>query len=672
MAVSNEKQPQAYIGAHIANKEDPTPLQSKLVGGHIFMGIIKRVNADSAKMDIQLMGDTDVVAPDISIAFPYVGPAGFIGTLPEVGSMVVLARTSYGLVPVSYTIPQREFALSYNMVEDFPSEFSDPLQEPFRVRPSVYRHLRPGDTRISSSQNAELFLNEDVELHDSKGSGLRIRSGDSAIMSTSQQNYMFSMGVWRSAGPIQRNSLSTTLNGVDVPGYVTTGVTHSDGTKAVYIGGGYEYGGTVYNEYRLEVEDSCPIATPVNDINAGVNSVQRSPKVVHVLGNMVGNNTLDSATYGKFLAPKFTTSIIGEGQLAFEALTADGTDQDAIGRRGVAWAYSVPDKSFVGVDKEGVYHAYHGASRAGGVVGLSTEIVARGGKKEEWGSILEGNLSWDLFCKGGIKWVIGKSTESPGKNLIPRSLTARYIGGTYVEHGYTQNLDPKVLLDAGGVDLPYAKKLSYRKVERVFGNAREEITGNSDEFVNGAKTVSIGAQLAVSVSGASSESVIGDKTINTTGSFTVNASNIQLVSQNRKEKFAAGSVEKAILLGNDLTAIAAGNHIVTIATGNQSSTIGAGSITDSVATGSIANVIGAGSFSVAVTTGGISQVTAAGTVTIGGTAISIAAATAFDVVAATVGLGLIPTRSGVITFLSHKDYVTGAPLIPSLTVMAAL
>jgi hypothetical protein len=623
-------------------------------------------------MDVHLIGNADLIVPEVHIHFPYVGPAGFIGTLPEVGCLVVLADTPHGLVPLSYQIPQKENALNYNMMEDFPASVSDPLQEPFRVRPSVYRYLRPGETRIASSTNSELFLNEDVELHDSKGAGIRIRSGDATLMSTSHQNYMFSVGVWRSAGPIQRNSLQSTLNGVEQPDYIATNVAHSDGTKAVYIGGDYKYGGAVYNEYRLEVEDTCPIATPVNDINMGVNAIHRTPKVIHVMGNYVGNDSLVGGTYGKFLAPNFITPNIGEGQLNFETLNTSGTDQDMIGSRGVAWAYHVPDKSFVGVDKEGVFHAYYGASRAGSIVGASQFIVARGGRKEEWGSTLEGNLSWDMFCKGGINWVVGKSTESPGRNMVPRSMTARYIGATYVEHGYSSAFDPQSLNDVDGNPLPYATKLTYRKVDRTFGNSREEVTNNSEEIIGGSKVISVGSELAVDVSGASSESVIGDKTINTTGNFTVNASNIQLVSQNRKEKFAAGSVEKLLLLGDDSTDIVTGGHRVTILAGNRLTGIGTGNSTKTIGAGNDVTTIGTGNYSVAVGTGSISMITGAGAVVIGGNAVNITATAAFDVVAATVGLGITVTRSGVITALSHLDYVTGAPLMPSKTVLAAL
>ena len=156
-----EKRSPIVAGAHLTNNEEPARAHSNVDTNSIRLGIVRRVHADSATMDVHLIGNADLIVPEVHIHFPYVGPAGFIGTLPEVGCLVVLADTPHGLVPLSYQIPQKENALNYNMMEDFPASVSDPLQEPFRVRPSVYRYLRPGETRIASSTNSELFLNED-------------------------------------------------------------------------------------------------------------------------------------------------------------------------------------------------------------------------------------------------------------------------------------------------------------------------------------------------------------------------------------------------------------------------------------------------------------------------------------------------------------------------------
>jgi len=666
--VNNKSLPEGE-GAHYFKGEKASKAARKEWGKELFMAEVARVNSEMGTMDVKVQGSTQILT-DISMWTGYVGPAGFAGICPEIGALVVLIRSEMGPIPLYFFVPQPEFAYGCELLSLYPKEVSDDILETNRIQPAKLRRLRPGEGRWASAQGSELFLDEGAELSDSMGNSIRLRPDGSAI-STSQQNYVFANGIWRSAGPIQRNSLDFETFGERDPSLEATRVMHADGTSSVYIGGKYAYKGRVYNEYRLEVEDSNILDKIVNDVNEGIETSVRTPSTIFLLANMVGNNPNDIKTYGKFLAPAFLKDIKGTGSLQFDALTPSG-DEDTLGRRGVAWAFHIPDKGFFGQDKEGALHTYLGVSRSG-TPGLSHFLVARGGKREEWGASLDKGLSWDTYCKGAVRWDIGGSLENPSKNTVSRSMFLRLQNGSYTEYGFDSSWDENVLVALDGSPLNFSARSKYKKIDRVAGHTREEVSSNVEKDIGGNLVEQIGASRKVSVGGSSEEATIGDKSINTAGSFAVNALNeIKIQTAKRTEKIVKGSDEKKILLGDDSTEILKGNHTTVVLAGNIERSVVAGKIEDKVTAGSYDVNISAGNYGVSVGAGNIAMQTKAGTVTLGGTQVSIKALVSADINAPLVGLGDVATRSGVITFLSHKDYMTGAPLIPSFKVKAGL
>jgi len=663
----------SHRGLYVAKGDKPAEVTKKNHKEITFLAKVTQVNGERYTMDVITL-DSAQVLTDIYWMPAYQGPMGYMGVMPEVGCLVVLLNGSKGiLIPISYFIPDAETALSYNLVERFPESVSDEANEHTRVMPSRIRKMRSGEGRLASAQGAEIFLDDSVEIENRAGNSVRLRAGDGSFITTTQQNYMFTNGVWRSAGPIQRNSLAATVAG-DAPGGIEAKeVINSDGTKSVYIGGDFGHGGQVYNEYRLEVEDSNRLNKPVNDVNDGENVTPRSPRVIMSIANYVGNDPNDIENYGKFLAPAFISEGKGDGRLGFEALSPSG-DNDDIGKRGVAWSFHIPGKGFYGFDKQGVKYEYMSEAR-GTNTGVSQVTVARGGKREEWGAIREDNVSWDLFTKGGIRWVIGQTAENPEKNKIPRSMEVRYIGSTYTEHGFDASFNPKIIRYLRGNDkgkvLNKLDLATYRRVERVAGHSRDEVMGNSEHSIGGDEFKKISGLKSTSIGGSMSESSTGDRTISTMGAFSVNATTeIKITSAQRTEKLVKGSDEKQILLGDRTTDIVVGNYKTTVGTGNIERQVGVGDVKDVIATGNHSTTVGAGNYSVSVGAGSMSLSTS-GSFSISGTSVNITS-TSTSVDSAFVSLGNPATRSGVITMLSHKDYTTGAPLIPSLTVTAGL
>lgn len=669
-SASKTRPPKKIKGLHVGPGEKPTRASMKDKDQITFLAKISKVDGERQKMDVVTI-DNAVLMTDIPISPGYQGPMGFMGIMPEAGAMIQLMKGAEGAIfPVAYQIPDTEAGPDYRLVERFPESVTDEQVEANRIVPLRVRKLRAGEGRMASAHGGEIFLDRGVEITDRSSNTFAMRSGDSAIMSTSQQNYLFTTGVWRSAGPIQRNSLQLKD---EEAGIEAKEIRHSDGTRAVYVGGDYGYGNPVRNEYRVEVEDSCQLNKPLNDVNDTENIVGRKPKVIFTMANFVGNDTNDMGTYGKFLAPAFISGDRGDGRLGFEAIVPNA-EGDTIGTRGIAHGFYQPGKSFSGFDKQGVKYEYMSEARSKNT-GLSQITVARGGRREEWGADLEDNVSWDMFAKGGIRWVVGKMATNPQRNKLPRSSEIRYIGGTYTEHGFDQENSPKIVNyvqgDNKGTPMSAADLATLRRVERVAGSSRDEVSNHREDIIGGSLTEKTSGSKNVSVSGASGESIGGDKTISAMGSISLNSSaSMQVVAPKRTEKFTDGSDELNILKGDKVLDIVKGSVKTTVGTGDITTNIVSGDIKEKIASGSRKMEIGTGDYEVKVGAGSI-DIKAGGGVTVSGTSMEIKAAkTTID--SAMVDIGNSATLSGVVTSLSHKDYTTGAPLITSLTVKAGM
>ena len=642
----------------------------------VVIGKIVQVSPDANTISV-VMVQNKGQRPDIPLTFPGMGYSSFMGVMPEVDGQVVLIRSSgtNTYYPIAFLPPDPHGGFKYRMLEKYPKSASTEHEEFSRIVPSRMRRMAPGDAYVSSSGGGEVFLDYDVELRDGGGNEFRIRSGDSSMMSTSRNNFMFTNGVWRSAGYAMRNSLNTTLNGesLESQGVHASRVTSADGREQVYVGGTFEHGGTMAVEYRLEVEDFTTLHSPLNDVNSEGNITPRTPVVEFLLGNMIGNKEKD-ASYGKMLAPNFIGDVLTTNtEIVFDTLVRNGTYDNQYGNRGMAWAYHQPGTAFLGSDKLGQTHRYMGAS-LGANAGWSMQTAAKGGRRDSWGKSRNNGISWEMATSGSVDWRLGAQTGSPNKKTYSRSLTLRMERGSYIEHGNGGNFVDGVVHDLydDSKSLDYTSIDGYAKIERAAGDVREEVTGKYELSVGSDLLWDIGGGFKYSIGGSFSESVMGDRTISTTSAFSTNSNELKNISGSRSEKITHGNDMKTILLGNEVKTLVAGNVVTAITAGNIVETMPAGNRVTTVGAGSVGFNVGTGSFTAATGAGALALTTAAGTVTFAGTVISATALTAISHQAPIVGLGMLPTRSGVITMLSHRDYITGMPLIPSLTVTASV
>jgi hypothetical protein len=633
-----------------------------------WIGKVTQVNAESNSMSVEFNEGLNP-QKDVRISYPYIGPMATMRIVPEIGAMGFFVKSDYGMIHAGWLPPEPKSGPKYQALSAFPKEISDDDTEVTRRKAFRFREMRPGDVHLGSSNSADLFLDNDAELNDANGNTFRIRSGDGSAISTSQQNYMFANGVWRSAGFIQRNSLKTTQAGERLTDIDANKVVHSDGTESVYVGGSYEVGSEVFSEYRIEVEDSAELGNQINDVNELINITQRNPKAIFALGNWVGNDPNDVKTYGKFLAPDlYADEDYRKGYLNFKPLVNEG-GVDAYRQKGIAYGFHVPGRSLLVADKEGKVHQYLGAS-TGAQAGRSLDLVATGGKWESWGKAADDGLSWKVALKGGEYKEVGISNNNETRNQIPRSSVLRTQGQVFHEFGAKTNLNRVNSFESIGNQLSRSEIQEYGYIRRVSGKERLETTGNRETVVDGDSKEKVRGQRVSQIGGSYVQSVIGDKTSIINSSYTLNVTQeIKNFASSRSEKLVLGSDEKQILLGNRSTDIAAGNYLTNIGAGSHNTNIGAGSQTSNIGTGNYSISVGTGNYGVAVGAGNVSIATGAGAITVAGTTTSIAAATSVDITSLLVNIGG-SSMSGVLTSMNHPCFVTGAMSPGSFRVFA--
>lgn len=668
-----------YLKERIRTPGEKTP--TTLMGDEgqlIYVGSVESVRSDDMSMNVNLYQRKGYLL-NIPISFPYVGSMGIIGAMPEVGTNVILIKVSvhdprypnFQYYPIAYLPPGIAMSPDYVAIQRFPDSVRTDDKNVFF---SKFRELRKGDVIVGSGAGSEIFLDKDIEIHNESGGTLLLRSGDQSIISTTLNNFMFSDGIWRSAGLIQRNSLQTKdRNGEPIFGLNAEEAMMEDGRKVVYIkpaSTDLSYGNRIYSEYRLEVDEFGSRVPQSNDVNAVINSSLRSPVCVLSMGNFVGNSKRDPRTYGHLLGVRFFDtykSDKGSFQLT-PLLTTGGVDAPSI--LGMAYALHLPkNNAFIGIDKEGHYYQFFPASTSINPLGAgrSISVLAHGNKKEIYGSAQDGN-SWDLTLKGGLKWRVGQHTDT-NSNL---SIDIRTTGPAYFEYGVP---DEAALEDIQSKEPKKLDSLSaYGKIERVVGNSRYDIEGSREVRIDGSDFTRINGLMTHDFT--SIKEIIGSvKTVSVGDSYSVT------VLKEMNGKF-----------GNRVTTIMSGSDELTVLKGNISRKITTmGDFETSTKIGDIKETIlgkgnrifssTAGDYKVNCTAGNVEVMTKAGKVTIetksgtvkisGPLGVDIVSTSKIKVNGSTVDLGSGALKGGVITTLSHRDYTTGAPLLGSGTVKAA-
>lgn len=593
----------------------------------------------------------------IPISFAYVGPGSCFGAMPEIGSLAVCGYLDEGNgkgtpYALSFVPASLQAALERNIIKQIPDSIPVEDDNVFFMK---FRKLEKGDLIMASVWGGEVFVNRDVEIKDNQRDTILVRGSDQSIIMTSLNNFIFCNGVSVNAGHVIRNKVNIfDQNGDRIPNQLSRELTLPDGRQNVYLvpfGNAIQENSQFYSEYRIDADEIANGILETNEINSQTAITNKNPIVSLVLGNYVGSQDTNN-NYGKILRPVlFGSSSDIQGQFNFmECVQNKGNDE--VSTLGLAFAvHMLKNNSLFAFNKEGHCFLNLNASTSADPLGAgrSMSIRGTGNLKEIWGQSAEDGNSWDLATLGGIKWNIGKNNARGNE----RSVDIRTSSSVRLEvrGSSTETADADLSTD------------SFARVENIFGNQKVSIGGGDKKEVSGTSVLIVNGLRREQITGAASYEFQKDKSENVMGVYT------QVVVKEMQGRF--GKRKETVLNGQELTIIT-GDMLETIKTfGSKKTKLTAGNIEETIIKGDKKITIVVGNYKVSVAAGGI-DIKATGSAKITGLKGVTLQGLKTDIQSPTVSIGAIPVKGGVVTTLTHLDYVVGIPLRGSLTVKASI
>ncbi|MDD5649582.1 MAG: hypothetical protein PHF86_04080 [Candidatus Nanoarchaeia archaeon] len=701
-----------------------SPYRGKLVDRTKFvrLGYVSRVDYETGYIDIIWLEEGPGNNQLVRLPTTFASARSSIRAMPEEGSLVLCgwARQSHTWedpVVLGFVDGNLKQLLEYRLLRN--DKTPQTLKEIKTIREKIgynvvrgkRRKIYPGEIQFESTQGAELYLDEDVYLSDSKLNEIEIRSADKSIRLSSNQIYTNTQAsrTWngmiaREPGESDFSFQPTTLpNGQKIQ-FVT------NSNNPIHLGG------KAFTEHRTELYEMADGIMRATEVNAGYDVDPLSPYISFVMGTLVGNDKTDSSKYAKVLRSQiFGTPVATEFALDYiECMPEEySTLASTLHFRHMSTAQ-------IDIDKEGHLFTYFPASSGRHPLGpgRSWEAGFKGSVKFVIGAENIDNRSLFLDTKGGIRATLGSDITgksayvmsnngihievmAPAKDGVAYLLKTKgdqigYVDGNYgmeVSGNYTLTVHGKFKVESLGTreesyvnDKNNTYGGSYKKV--VVKDKQEQIGYNNVQKITGNLERSPG----VFTPALPNETT--DQYDLTTGSrvesFMNGNKKTSLLNGNIEEKVTLGDIKREIITKKDVgfeDKIKIGDHVTNITTGSKKETIKAGDSLENLTKGNKKITIKAGDNIVDVTTGNITIKTKAGKVKVdstsqtvdinGMTTVTVKGGTKLKLVAPQVEIGQMPTKGGVITGspgsgISHLDFICGVPLIGSKTVKASI
>lgn len=691
--------------AHVQKGDDPSFGQFVDFYKFLQIGRIVRVDNERNVVDIQF-GSNPVLSQNIPITNPFFTGRAFIGGMPEEGTMVVCGFVKFTNkvgtpIIINYIDPEYFKALSY--IYNSGKTSSDVLalndihdKIGYNVKRLKKRKQYPGDVGLESTYGAEVCLDENILLSDSRLNEILLSSADRTIYTNSVNNHQYT-------------NAARILNGTIIrPNSPVIAPVRLDNGQLFYVatdGPTVDENGRAFTEVRTEVRE---VANAVLDIiekydvsDFADNTSTGRLLISQVLGTLVGNQKSDMERYGRVLRPQI--------------FTANGAVVDDIICKpseyfNLASAYQLKVAGFkFDIDKEGHTFVNLGASSAVHPLGAgrSLEFAADGSIRMAIGKTNVGEKSIELDTKGKVvvhfgydsetlrsaEWTLdrGIRTIVNGPDIDGYASYSDYAGNSYerVRGDKTLDVDGSYIVTVKG---KIQENILGAKVENYINDKMTNYGGDYQEIVVNKKQSKIGAgsKTDIATGGDTLNILQGDKIENLTlGSKKVTIvagdSTETLTFGNKETTLTAGNIKDTILKGNNESSILLGDHKIDVTTGNISENVKLGNSTETIGSGNKSITIKIGNFDVSITAGNISIKTTTGTVnmssatqtvTINGMlAVNVNSQAKVNINAPLVSIGNLALGS-VLTGLpgvpSCLDPITGLPFLGSKTVNAAL
>ena len=615
--------------------------------GLIHVGMITQVDYEKNTVSVTSW-EASGGAINIPLSHPSAGSA-YIMSMPKKGDFVLYGyrkQNATSATPIIISYMAASFALQKNFGKGTNSRYH-------------YEKLYPGEIGVASDAGATLRLDKGIRLSDSYLREFGINSDTGKFFMDVDGQDIHSGGVKLLTGAVMRNGVETNPLFSDVEfsisesGRVLTYITKDNVplTSIDFAGGNTIR--PVFTEFRIEALEGTNLTRSPEEFRENYlddlqnPSIDNQPVVEFVLGSNIGNRP--GSIYGK----PFRLNIFGPGAIDLavsDVVLNNNFLNDETSNIMPAYFLRFPLSSgstpptAISYDREGQLLAHLAASKKHpNGPGNSAEIATSGRVRAYIGANPEGQ-SVQTKTVGGIDVSIGKTAEAAKSVSIDAQGSINIISRADASGvaRYTEVIGDDVEVVHGTKKTFYKAPYSVRYPAKV-----EVVDGSSSNTVGGGAQYTYGSNVDTNIAGTESRNIVrGRATIIASPADNGFAEKLQVI---------AGNVEEKITLGNKTVDLTAGNYTESILAGNREISIKAGNI----------------SFDTLV--GNVSIETKAGLMFLSGVSTKLkgSANVSIEAPITTIGpTGGVP--SGVITVLSHRDYITGLPLVGSFTVLASV
>jgi len=606
---------------------------------------IIRVDYEEGYADIEWIEGAKAIRSYVYLPAAYSSQRGCIRGMPEIGSLVVCGwyrgqtHTWEDPVILSYMDMNLDILNNYSLLRS--NKTANELKQITTIREKIgydvtrgkRRKIYPGELQIESSQGAELYVDEDIYLSNSKLNEIEIRSADQSIRISTNQIYSITQAARTWQGMITRESTSN---------FIYQPTVLPNGKKIQIVTDTHQpihMGGNAYTENRTELFEKSDGILKVSEINSGVDVSDQTPFITQVTGTLVGNDKKDGSKYGKVLKPQVFGSATSVDRVT-DYLEATPDEYDTL-----ASCYSLQFNKTgaqIDVDKEGHLFTFFPASSGRQALGAgrSWEALFDGSVKLVIGKESINNNSLILDTMGSIKATLGFDKDGRS-SFITTQKGMRTLIQAPATDGFAYYMSAKgnhqtdVIGNYGvNVNGNYNIVVTGKITEQIQGVKEENYVNDKNNLYGGYKKSivmkgikdTIGYNRAVTIAGAieTGMGIITPSTIDTptqysdTLDLTLGGQKITTLSGHLLQTVILGNIKRIIIAGDSadpdvggdsgfLDKITTGNHVITVDVGSIKRKITIGDYKLDIATGSIVKTIVSGSDKTNITTGDIIQ-----------------------------------------------------------------
>lgn len=675
------------------------------------IGVLTRVDEHHLKADVRIISGGDERF-ELDLTQALAGPRSFLGGIPEVNSVVILAyrrrnKQVYDAVILGYLPMGNLIGLKFDPMATIPPGEIDPADAVGvkKLFGDTIRYKRikgkPGDIFGMSSSGSEMTLSKDVRFTNQSGDLFELRTVDRTLITQAIHRVDSDSAAYTISGAIRRGSMNLPLSSFtkDGKGNLTRvlkgesdryfgrdelaaagvqGSTFSNdsGTVLDRINDEVEFPATTYSNGRQAFFASeVPAVDFENSLDGGPLRAftERRMEIRH--DTDLRQEVLDEIDGFAMDRPKTYIEQVFGTVVGNDPFSTQGQRQ---------YARTLKPKIFEDFGQVAAPAGFRleectrppstsvdeALTMAGGYLFKLTppqsasrnEFAVSVSKQGKLfvnipGSTVENyqtkNVSAEINAEGALKMRLGASQP----DRVSLHLTLE--GGIFLDVGANSDGQCITTNFRGAIKNIYRGGNSTEDVAHsmdVIGNAERSVSGSVSDVVKGAHQMTVDGSHSVQASSVK---------VNALNGYTANLGSFSTIISGKTQSNYAQLVQETI---------ATGGKISTILLGGLTQTVTAGAMTYNVAAGATTFNNPAGAFSITVGTGAISITAASGAVTLSTAAGAVSIAAAAGAVSITAGLAMNLTSTVLISLLSPQILLggpaavlgvsRGAPMLP--------